>query len=333
MLPLRAHPREIMRFDAITVILPKARGATLLSTVALRRLREKFPNRNIFAIAQFPELLQGLPYIDRIFSFTDSHLFDTAVKDNDVIDLTGTLDYQPNRRPVPIHLIDLLCKRAGVERMRLGPEFHLTSAEIRSGQQIVDEIPNPKRLPIVAIGTRTSTRNKEWPRERWCELVEATKSSVKWVHLGDIADKSEIPHVHYCKLSLREDIAVLRLVHGIVCLDTFLLHAVASQRAEDHRVIVLLGSTCPECVSYPAFCNIFRPVFDCQPCCRPYHALDRLFNEDGTQVVDLDGKVRKWECSHVSCMNVIEVAEVHAAIKARILQCPVNTQCCLSNQM
>jgi ADP-heptose:LPS heptosyltransferase len=310
----------VERFEALVVLLPKARGATLISTVVLRQLRRKFPHRRITCIAEFPELLYGSPFLNGIVRYSEPFLFDRWIKDNEVVDLTGTLDYQPNRRQVPVHLIDLLCGRAGVGWDGCLPDCSLTDAEVSEASRRISSVREKMGgLPCIAMTTSTSTPNKEWPVANWTELVHRTASRIAWIHLGTPSG-IEIPGVHYLRLGIREDIAVLKLVDGAVCLDTFLLHAAASQRSADGRVVVLLGSTRPECVSYSMFLNIFDEAYDCQPCCRPFHPLDRAFADDGALEFWPDGKPRKWVCDHVSCMKIISVDRVEQAIGVRILQ-------------
>lgn len=82
----------------------------------LRQLRREYPDRTIQCITKYPDVLLGLPYIDEILHCDSYNVFENAIKDNEVIDLTSTLHYQPNRRPIPIHLIDLLCRRRGQKR-------------------------------------------------------------------------------------------------------------------------------------------------------------------------------------------------------------------------
>ena len=78
------------RFSALTVLLPKALGATLLGTPALRQLRRAFPGRFIRCVAQYPDLLKNLPYVDDVLSYDNPQLFARAIQDHDIVDLTGT---------------------------------------------------------------------------------------------------------------------------------------------------------------------------------------------------------------------------------------------------
>ena len=58
--------RTADRFSAMSVMVPKALGATLMATVVLRQLRATFPGRTIRCVVQYPELLISLPYIDEV---------------------------------------------------------------------------------------------------------------------------------------------------------------------------------------------------------------------------------------------------------------------------
>jgi ADP-heptose:LPS heptosyltransferase len=307
-----------MRFKELTVILPRAMGATLLGTVVLRRLRHKYPEFLIQCISKFPELLEGLNYVDKVCDWDEVTNFEGAIMDREVIDLNGTLDFQPNRRPTPIHLIELLCKRAKVDNDFLGPECHLSAKEIISAQREIGLDRLRSGLPAILITTRTSTVNKEWNCDSWKELVTHFRNRVRWLHVGDF-QKPLIKGVEYLSLTPRQSIAVAALVDGVVTLDTFLLHAAASQRRQRGGVIVLLGSSHPYCVSYDTFHNVYFQHLECQPCGRPFSQFDLKRLSDGQPDHWLNGKAKKWECEHVDCMKAVKVEYVADAIESEIL--------------
>lgn len=306
------------RFDSIVVLTAKARGTTLLASVPLKRLRKKHPGRRIICVTQFPELLACLPYIDDIFSYDTRGIYEIAIIDNEVIDLTGTLDFQPNRREVPRHLVALLCERAGVSDELEHPECHLSPQERAAAHNLVSSVRRRPELKLGVFTTSTSTPNKEWRLDNWVQLIGNTSHFIEWVHLG-LPRGEPIPGVNYLRLQPREDICVIGLADCVVTLDTFMLHAAATQ-LYNRNVIVLLGSTRPECVSYPEYSNIFHLSLDCQPCCRPYHPLDVAYSADGTPLRWPSGKERGWECPHVECMDLISVREVEHALKRVLMK-------------
>ncbi|HKC63168.1 MAG TPA: hypothetical protein VKB86_05995 [Pyrinomonadaceae bacterium] len=239
--------------------------------------------------------------------------------DKEIVDLSGTLDFQPNRRPSPVHLIELLCRRAGVSNDYKGPECFLSSEELSDAKRFVDSAKHDSTKAVIAITTRTSTRNKEWRPERWQELVQKLSSKVRWLHLGE-SQSPPLSGVEYLSFSPRQTVAVTRYVDGVVTLDTFLLHAAATQRLGTAGVITLLGSSRPECVSYPTFHNIFFSSYDCQPCGRPYNSFDLRILHDGNFDRWPNGKPKKWECEHVACMDLIDVDTVADAVRSLILK-------------
>jgi ADP-heptose:LPS heptosyltransferase len=295
-------------FSAMTVIVPRALGATLLSTAVLRQLRRAFPGRIIRCIVQYPELLINLPYIDDIVLYEDPQLFTKAIQDHEVVDLTGTLLAQPNRRDEPQHLVDLLCERANVINDKQGPECLLTEEEEYAAREIVNSL-SAHRKPIVVMATRTSTPNKEWKYQNWQMLVDSTSSVVTWLHVGDRLG-APLEDVRYLDLSPRQTVGLLGHVHLVICPDTFLIHAAAARRTKPIRLVALLGSSRPECVSYPSFTNLFVNGLECQPCGRPYSGFDLARQSDGTVLRWPNGKPKKWECDHVGCMDLITVEMV-----------------------
>lgn len=302
------------RFSSIVVLTAKARGATLLASIPLKRLRLKYPGRRIVCITQFPELLTGLPYIDDIFTYNTPGVYEIAIMDNEVIDLTGTLDFQPNRRDVRRHLMALICERAGVANEVEHPECNLTPQERAAALDLVCSARRRPELQLGVFTTSTSTPNKEWRLDKWTQLICNTSRSVEWIHLG-LPRGELIPNVTYLRPQPREAVGVIGLADCVVTLDTFMLHAAATQ-FHDGRVIVLLGSTRPECVSYPEFTNIFHLDLECQPCGRPYHPLDVAYSADGIPLRWPSGKEREWECPHVGCMDLVPVDEVEKALAA-----------------
>lgn len=142
---------------------------------------------------------------------------------------------------------------------------------------------------------------------------------VKWLHLGE-PQEPLLSEVEYLSLSPRQSIAITKYADGIVTLDTFLLHAAATQRLASGGVVTLLGSSHPTCVSYAAFRNLYFKQYDCQPCGRPYSPFDLAVLPDGSRVLWPNGKAKKWECEHVACMDLIGVDAVVDAIQTAILQ-------------
>jgi len=306
-----------MIFKNIAVIVPRAMGVTLLCTAVLRQLKRLHTDAQILCICKFPELLINFPFVDKVFCYDEPFLFEMAIKDKNVIDLNGTLEFQPNRREKRVHLIDLLCERAKIINDSEGPECNLSEEELSEAIKIVNSVHRGKCNSIVAMTTRTTTPNKEWKLARWRELVYRTKEEIKWIHIGEYM-LPFIPHVEYLTLTPRQSIAVLNYVDAVVCLDTFILHAAATQRLHTGNVIVLLGSTHPKCVSYESFINIYHEELDCQPCGRPYSQFDLNFLPDGSVTHWENGKPKKWECKSVKCMDLISVDDVEQALMEKI---------------
>src|SRR5216684_3242489 len=299
------------RFDSIVILVAKARGATLLASVPLRRLREKYPTRQIVCVTQFPELVVGLPYVDKVLFYETPGIYEQAIKDCEIIDLTGTLDFQPHRRDVPRHLISLLCERAGVTEVPDHPECNLTEEETATASRLILAARQRPELSLGIFTSTTSTPNKEWSAQHWTHLISRTAHYVEWIHLG--RKKRGLDGTICLDVEPRQMIGILGMADCIVTLDTFMLHAAATQ-FRDQRVILLLGSTKPECVSYPEFNNIFHLQLDCQPCGRPHHPLDIAYSSDGVALRWPSGRERGWECSHVECMDLITAMEVERAV-------------------
>lgn len=260
----------------------------------------------------------GLPYLDAVFAWDDPRVFAEAIHDCEIIDLTGTLTRQPHRRSQPVHLLDLLCERAGVSNDGLGPDCALSDEELRDAWKAICLPSRSDRRVTIAAATRTSTPNREWPWTAWSQLIDRTKNEIRWIHFGDRLG-NPIEGMEYVSAPLRQVLASLCWVDGVVSPDTFLLHAAAACRKTDSRVIVLLGSTHPATVSYPPFCNLYVDGLDCQPCGRPYSPFDIVRDARGAVLLRQDGKPLKWVCEDVQCMNRINVEHVEDALRERLL--------------
>lgn len=310
---------DLGRFSDITVLVPKAIGVALLSSVVVRALKKRAPDRNIRCVARHGVFFHGCPYVEEVIDPNTPYLFRDAIQDKHVIDLSRYLDYQPNRREVPVHLLDLLCNQAGVQNDGGGPECFLQPEEEAWAKAEIARHQKPGASATILITTRTSTVNKEWRQRRWIELVRHFGSNVLWLHVGDPRGQV-LEGVVYLSTSPRQTIALAGAVTGVVTLDTFLLHAAACARNRTGGVVTILGSSRPECVSYAAFRNLYVKEYDCQPCGRPYGSHDFNILPNGEVMRWPNGKAMKWVCEHVSCMDLVSVASVIESIDECILQ-------------
>ena len=152
---------------------------------------------------------------------------------------------------------------------------------------------------------------------KWETLVDRTCSVLTWLHVGDRLG-APIQQVRYLAITPRQTVGLLGHVQGLICPDTFVMHAAATRRPRTTWVLTLLGSSRPECVSYPDFINLFVNGLDCQPCGRPYSGFDLARGSDGSVLTWKNGKERKWECEHVGCMDLITVEMVIEKLMAQL---------------
>lgn len=304
------------RFAELSVLVPKALGATLMSTVVVRGLKKMEPNRPINCAGKFVDLFSGSPYVDRVFDISDPDLFRKCLQDREVIDLTGTHQAQPHRRDPAPHLIDLLCGRAGVTNDGLGPECFLRADELVEAERTLSGRRHGSS-PVLMIATRTSTRNKEWPLDKWQALIRELGPAVAWIHVGD--SERALERVSYLSLSPRQTIALAGRVDGVLTLDTFLLHAAACRGPRQPPAVALLGSSNPKCVAYPNVRALYLPEYECQPCGRPFDAHDVQLLPSGEVAMWRPGKPMKWTCEHVACMDLLDVKTVADVVRANIL--------------
>lgn len=90
-------------------------GDVLYSTPAMYGLKKKFPECKIIYICRYPDILQGNPYVDKVYHFLDydgtEDMFDSMSEDwywlNYDTPLKGGLDYKVNLRTKP-HLNEFM---------------------------------------------------------------------------------------------------------------------------------------------------------------------------------------------------------------------------------
>lgn len=228
-------------------------GCTVLSTALFQSLRREFPDSEIVAYSEFPDLLAGFQEIDDIIDSNDN-----SSEEYD-IDLRGYLSDRPhNHEPFKhlyIHMINhaerqLVDGLSGELRRDFLPKINLQDHEMSRAREIVKSVSREK--PAIWIQPGTGSPNKDWPREYWEKLIEE-KPEYEFIDLssGDYEPRTAIAMAESCDAG--------------IALDSFLLHG--SKSVDAKNVIAILGSSRPETVTYPGNIVIYKDSgCEAQPC-------------------------------------------------------------------
>jgi hypothetical protein len=161
------------------------------------------------------------------------------------------------------HLISVMCQKAGITgEVTLRPYLFLRPDEEARGRVAARQI----AIQSSGLDAKHSMLNKNWPLERYQEVVSSLRHRYDFVQVGSLNDpKLEGAVDLRGKTTLRGTAAVLRCSLAFVGQVGFLMHLA---RAVDCRsVIVYGGRETPAQSGYPCNENLYSPVH-CSPCWR-----------------------------------------------------------------
>ncbi|NOI26709.1 glycosyltransferase family 9 protein [Vibrio mediterranei] len=216
----------------------------MASTAVVYSLIEKIPNVKIST--PYPSLLT---HIDGI------SIRDSREETNDVydVDLRMYTARRPHNsfpyRPSYIHMLEMAEEQLRIKLTRRPPYLYLTESEKEWAKIEVSKW----ELPLIWIQSEATSSNRLWPDAYWDELKNFFKDTFSFLDLSK------------ANYSLRESLALIKYSYGGICLDSFLVHGAGAVGAKN--VLVLLGSSRPECVTYPNQYVFYKPnACSVQPC-------------------------------------------------------------------
>lgn len=224
--------------DEINIRLYDTFGCTVVSTVLVQSLWNKFPKNIINVYTKNPDLILGLKEIDKII---DAGKYELDKYDIDLTDYLKIRKPQKNKpfRHLSDHMFEVAEEQLGGKlkgRLRMGfsPKINLTKKELEKAKQIVRNI--SKGRPVIWLQTKSRQRKKEWKQQNWRALLSEKRNEYAFIDLS-----SE----NYSK---RISVAITKFCFAGITLDTFLLHG--SETVGARNTIVILVSSHPEVVTY-----------------------------------------------------------------------------------
>lgn len=240
----------------INLYRPGELGDVIMSLAVVRAIRERNPGARITFITHFHELLAGHPLLHRVISVEQAQ----SERLRNVISLRYEIFI-----PLRLHVIDYLAGcvgLSGVAREIPLPDFTSELGDLR--RRI------PPARPWVAV-CRTAgpfTPNKDWPAERWDELVRRLNPTATVIELGSTRPlafaREGARHVDLRgQTTQREYCALISLADLVITPVTSSVHIAAAYGVP--TLSVLGGYELPENTAYPHHTALHRTI-RCSPC-------------------------------------------------------------------
>ena len=225
--------------NSINLRTPKTFGCSIVATILIQSLRERFPDIKINIYTEAPDLFQGLEEINDVFDVNtnDLEVYDINLKD--YVEETNPQNSLPLRH-LSDHIFEVAEKQLDNKlETLLNRNFYLkvnlTDKENADAKAFIESIYQGK--PIIWLQTKTSESGKDWPQENWDQLFEQLSSDYTLLELTP------------GKFSRRTSIAITKYCDAGIVLDSFLLHG--SEAVHAKNTIVILMTTHAPVVTYP----------------------------------------------------------------------------------
>lgn len=281
--------------DTIRIIAWGGLGDVLLSTPAIRALKEQDPNRKIIVFCpgeKYREIYKHNPYIDQLRSMrwitNLHHYFIYATKPHRFLTLnygklSPTKYYSVNAR-------DIIAEMAEVTLSERKMQVFLTEQEENYGQEVMGRF----RTPVIIHVTSVSSENQHWPLHYWAGLISEFPD-VDFIQVGVTTEKYIEGAIDLRGKSIRETLAMIKYAKSFVGVASFYSHAT---NAFDIPGVVMMGPSPPWIWGHENNINLFDKSLSCAPC------LDEL---------------ARTPCPYQNeCMNNITVSMVSEALRKQL---------------
>lgn len=239
----------------INLCRPGELGDVIMCLAVIRAIRERNPRARITFVTKFHELLAGHPLLDRVLSVEAAE----QIRLPNLISLRYEVFV-----PLRLHVIDYLGGCVGltdIPRKMPLPDF------ARERDEISRLIPHARPWVMLCRSAGPFTRNKDWPTERWDELIARLRQRATVVELGATPGGGGPAGGGYVDLrgrtTLRQYCAAISLADLVITPVTSSVHIAAAYDVP--TLSVLGGYELPENTAYPRHTVLYRAV-PCSPC-------------------------------------------------------------------
>jgi ADP-heptose:LPS heptosyltransferase len=287
-------------------------GDCLISTVAFRNLRKKYPDIPIISASVYPDIYLNNPNITKVYrlgEFTD--LYEKWVKPAKYLEQIHNIKIyeRPWQRLYDGPLSKLMCEMvdAPFDEDRL--EVFLTQDEKDFGKDFVSSYLKPVVLIQIESARPPLQGNKKMINEKdmvgdfWEKLVSKINKDYDVIQVGCDQEK-KIPGVKTYllgKTTVRQTFSILNYCHTFIAIDSFISHA---GPAVGKKGIVLFGRSKVKTLGHEINDNIIvRESCPDIECCRPEPQFADLMI---VQAEDKKSNVlANWGCRDRKCMAAI----------------------------
>ncbi|HEX4139178.1 MAG TPA: glycosyltransferase family 9 protein [Candidatus Methylacidiphilales bacterium] len=237
-------------------------GDDLLCTAVLREWRRR-GGSDVWMMSNFPALFENNPDVDHVVPVHSDYWDYALISGLPFRRLRYVEENAAGNGHVPParHIIAELCACAGIRgKVALRPHLALTQEEKSRAQWAGPLI----AIQSTGLSARVPMLNKQWPVDRFQQVVDALRGSLSFVQLGSPADPP-LQGVRDLrgKTGIRETAAVLANCRLFVGNVGFLMHL--ARAVECPSVIVFGGREAPWQSGYPCNANLYSDVA-CAPC-------------------------------------------------------------------
>jgi len=254
-----------------------APGDTILAAAAARQLKERWPRLQINFITKNPDLVQYDPNFAQVNSPPTPFSLDFWYYD------------LQTRKDTTTNLLAPTFAALGLENGVYRAKVYLTDDERQAARDKLAGLPRP----LIALSTLSAQPVKNWPEDRWRQLIPELAKRGTLIHLGDKREPA-FPQVKNLagQLTKRESMAILGECSLFVGPVTFLMHA--ANGLDVRAVVIFGGSHTPANAGYAENINLYTQLA-CSGCW--------LTGHPGS------------ECPHdLACMTAISPANVLTAV-------------------
>jgi len=163
--------------------------------------------------------------------------------------------------PMNRHLTEYFAENAQVKLSSIRPVLNLLPEDV---------VKLEHKRPVITFAVKTGwSEYKEWPMERWEELIKLFPE-YQFIQLGAPGEPLIDGAQHMCgKLTLRESFSALQQSDLFIGLDSVFNHAA---NALDVPTVAMFGSTSPIGSGYESHTNLWSE-YECSPCYRENNAI------------------------------------------------------------
>jgi ADP-heptose:LPS heptosyltransferase len=242
------------RASEINLYRPGELGDVVMCLAVVRAIRERNPQARITFVTNYTDLLAGHPLLDRVMHSQEA----IQAGLHPLIALRYEV-FIPLRR----HVIDYLAGCVGLPG--IAPQIPLPDFTADLGA-LAECLPRARPRIVICRNAGPFTPNKDWPAERWDELIDRLLAWAAVVELGTTVppNKAASHHVDLRgRTNVRQFCAIISMADLVISAVTSSVHIAAAYRVP--TLSILGGYELPENTAYPRHTTLYRAV-SCSPC-------------------------------------------------------------------